>query len=514
MATESYQHGRRDRTFLLAGPGLLVPGAVFVLLIIAAGADRYFRDEFYYLACSHRMAWGYVDHPPLSIAILWAVRHLAGESLLVLRAAAALITAAAVWLTGSIARRLGADRFGETLAMVAAGVAPEMLGTGSFYSMNIFDVLVWTLAARVMIDILDRPTDAKWLALGAILGLGLLNKISVLWLAAGIVVGLIPTPERRHLLTRGPWLAGIVATLLFLPHVVWQIAHHWATLEFIRNASRDKMLTNTPWSFLRDQVLNLHPLTLPIWGAGLLVLLFDRRFARYRLLGIAFLTVAAILIVNRTSRSGYLLPAYPMLFGAGGVWWAEHAKRAATRAAMIVTLLLAGAATVPFAVPLLPVDTYVRYSRWFGIAPATEERQTLGRLPQFFADRQGWDRFVAQIGAVWDRLSPAERQVAAVFTGNYGEAGAIERLARDRPIPVLSGHNNYWLWGPGRHTGDVLVVLSRSRVRLDQLFTSVEQAGETDCGDCMPYENHLAIFICRGIKTPLSQLWPSLKHFE
>src|SRR5262245_53525999 len=189
MATESYQHGKRDRTFRLSGPGLLVPGAVFVLLILAAGADHYFRDEFYYLACSHRMAWGYVDHPPLSVAILWAVRHLAGESLLVLRAAAALVTAAAVWLTGSIARRLGADRFGETLAMVAAGVAPEMLGTGSFYSMNIFDVLVWTLAARVIIDILDRPTDAKWLALGALLGLGLLNKISVLWLAAGIVVG-------------------------------------------------------------------------------------------------------------------------------------------------------------------------------------------------------------------------------------------------------------------------------------------------------------------------------------
>ncbi len=495
-------------------PGLIVPGAVFVLLMIAAGVDHYFRDEFYYLACSHRLAWGYVDHPPLSIAILWMVRHLAGESLLALRAIAALATAATVWLTGSIARRLGADRFGETLAMVAAAVAPEMLGTGSFYSMNVFDALVWTLAARVMIDILDRPTNAKWLALGAILGLGLLNKISVLWLAAGIVVGLILTPERRHLLTRGPWLAGIVATLLFLPHVLWQIAHHWATLEFIRNASRDKMLTNTPWSFLTDQVLNLHPLSLPIWGAGLLALLFVRRFARYRLLGMTFLAVAAILIANRTSRSSYLLPAYPMLFAAGGTWWAAHATRAATRAATIVVLLLGGAVTVPFAVPLLPVDTYVRYSRWFGIAPSTEERQTLGRLPQFFADRQGWDRFVARIGAAWDRLSPAERQVAAVFAGNYGEAGAIERLAGDRKIPALSGHNNYWIWGPGRHTGEVLVVLSRSRVRLDELFTSVEQVGETDCGDCMPYENHLPIFICRGIRTPLSQLWPSLKEFQ
>jgi hypothetical protein len=203
-----------------------------------------------------------------------------------------------------------------------------------------------------------------------------------------------------------------------------------------------------------------------------------------------------------------------MLFAAGGVWWAAHVRRTPIRAAAIVVLVLAGAATVPFGIPLLPVDAYVRYSRLFGIAPATEERQSLGRLPQFFADRQGWDRLVAQIGAAWDRLTPHERQVAAVFADNYGDAGAIERLGRDRRIPALSGHNNYWIWGPGRHTGDVLIVLSRSRTRLDQLFSSVEQVGETDCGDCMPYESHVPIFICRGIRTPLPQLWPSLKHFE
>jgi hypothetical protein len=121
---------------------------------------------------------------------------------------------------------------------------------------------------------------------------------------------------------------------------------------------------------------------------------------------------------------------------------------------------------------------------------------------------------VAQIGAAWDRLTPQERQVAAVFIGNYGDAGAIERLGRDRGMAALSGHNNYWLWGPVRHTGDVLIVVSRSRTRLDELSASVEPAGQTDCGDCMPYENHVAIFICRGIRTPLPQLWPSLKHFE
>src|SRR5436190_8923101 len=118
----------------------LVPVAVLALLLASALFDHYFRDEFYYLACSHRMAWGYVDHPPQSIALLWVVRHLAGESLLTLRMTAALISALAVWLTGSMARRLGASAFGEGLAMTATAIAPVLLSFASFYSMNVIDL--------------------------------------------------------------------------------------------------------------------------------------------------------------------------------------------------------------------------------------------------------------------------------------------------------------------------------------------------------------------------------------
>ena len=493
---------------------LAVPAAVFAVLVVAAFGDGYFRDELYYLACTRRMAWGYVDHPPLCVALLWVVRHAAGESLLVLRAVAALATAAVVWMTGSLARRLGADAFGQLLAMAAAAIAPELLGIGSFYSMNILEVVFWTAAARLLVEILDRPTDTRWVTLGLLLGLGLLNKISVLWLGAGIGAGLVLTPARRLLLTRGPWLAGAIGGVIFLPHVLWQVTHDWPTLEFIRNASRDKMQSNPPLSFLADQVMNLHPVALPIWLAGLVALLAGNRFRQYRLLGIAFLTVAAILILNRTSRSGYLLPAFPMLIATGGAWWSQVLQRTPARAAVLVLLAVAGAATLPLAVPVLPVDSYVRYSRALGVAPSTEERQQLGRLPQFFADRQGWDRFVDQIGSAWDRLTPDERSRAVIVTSNYGEAGAIELMGRSRGMVAASGHNNYWLWGPPSRPADVAIFPRRNRTNLDRLFAEVEQVGQTDCGDCMPYENQLPIFICRGPRTPLVVLWPSFKHFN
>jgi len=499
----------------MRGPSrLLVPGALFVLLVAASSVDGFFRDEFYYLACTRHLAWGYVDQPPLSIGLLWIVRVLFGESLLVLRIVTALAAAASVWITGSIARRMGAGPFGELLATIGFGLVPQVLAVGSFYSMNVFELLVWTATVRLLMDTLERPSELRWILLGVLLGLGLENKISVLWLGGGIAVALLVTPHRRLLLTPGPWVATLIATVIFLPHVLWQIAHGWPTLEFIRNASRDKMQVNTPVSFLLEQIRNMHPLTLPIWGAGLAALLFSSRLKPYRMLGIIFLTVLAILIANRTSRSVYLLPAYPALFAAGGVWWESRIRGAGLRAAAAIVLTLGLAATIPLAVPVLAVDRYVRYSAALGVAPDTEERAALGRLPQFFADRQGWDRFVARIEDVWRHLPADEQTRAVVFASNYGEAGAIERLAGSRGLRAISGHNNYWLWGPDGATGDVLIVLTRNRARLEQFFTTVEPHSETECGDCMPYENHVPIFVCRGLKTPLAQLWPSLKHYE
>jgi Dolichyl-phosphate-mannose-protein mannosyltransferase len=492
-----------------------IPAGLFVLLVATALGDHYFRDEFYYLACSRRLAWGYVDHPPLSIALLWLVRHTAGDSLLALRVAAASTAAATVWLTGYLAARLGGSTFAQLLAMLGVAVAPAVLAIGSFYSMNVFDIFFWTLAAGVFIHVLDGPTTGRWCALGLVLGAGLENKISVLWLGGGLAVGLVLTRARRLLLTPGPWIAAAAALALFAPHVIWQAVHAWPTREFIENASRDKMQANTPLRFLADQVMNMHPATLPIWGAGLAGLLFSRRMERYRPLGIAFLSVTVVLILNRTSRSGYLAPAYAMLYAAGGVLLERGVVRPFWRGSAVLLLFLGGLASAPLALPILPVDAYVRYSRALGMTPSTEEKKELARLPQFFADRQGWDRFVDQVATAYERLSPAERASAAVLTGNYGEAGAIEQLGRQRGLTAISGHNTYWLWGPSGRTGEVLIVLSRSRARQEERFVSVELAGETDCGDCMPYENHLPIFICRGLKPPpLAERWTAFKHYD
>jgi 4-amino-4-deoxy-L-arabinose transferase-like glycosyltransferase len=500
----------RDRRTLIIVPALLV--LFHVLFLRGYG---WFRDEFYYFACARHLAFGYVDHPALSIVPLWIVRALSGDSLSAARLLAAVASGATVFVVGSMTRDMGGGRFAQILAMVCVAIAPVYLALASFYSMNVFDVLVWVIAGWIVVRLMHAPRLSTWIALGIVLGLGVENKISVLWLIGGLSIGLL-LHDYRWLMKPGPWIAAAVAGLLIAPYGIWEIQHGWPTLEFIQRATTDKMVSRSSLSFLGAQIRDMHPLTLPVWLAGLWFFLVDRRGREYRPLGVMFLCVLILLMLNPTSRSGYLSPAYTMLF-AGGACWFESALAGfprAVRPIAIGVLTAGGLITAPLAMPMLPVQTYIQYAAALGGKPSTEEKHELTDLPQFFADRFGWNELVDAATHAYRSLSADEQRVATLYTSNYGEASAIDVLGRATGLPyAVSGHNNYWLWGPGG-SGEVLIALTPSRERLESWFGDVQQASTIECNHCMPYENHRPVFVCRRPKQSLAQLWPMLKHFD
>jgi hypothetical protein len=360
------------------------------------------------------------------------------------------------------------------------------------------------------------------------LGLGLLNKISILWLGFGLAAGLLLTPGRRRLLTSGPWLAAAVAGLLFVPHVAWQAAHGWPTLEFMRNATQQKMTQGTVAGFAADQLLTMNPATAIVWITGLVWCLWPRRVAAPdpcwapRLFGIAWLAVFGLLAFSGTTRSSYLAPAYPMLFAGGGVALERFARRrgaagAARRAAVPAAAALVaftGAMLLPFALPLLPPDTFISYMRAIGVTPPAEERHAQADLPQFYADMFGWDEMAREVAAAWNALPPEDRERGAVFAQNYGEAGALDVLGRRLGLPpVSSGHNSYWLWGPTHPDPEVILVLGGDEEDNRAFFEELTHVGEIACARCMPYERGLDIWVGRRPKIPLAEAWPRLKRF-
>lgn len=450
--------------------------------------------------------------------MLAVARALIGDSRFALRLTPALLGAATVVLVGWMARMLGGRRWAMALAMTGALVAPEYLSLDHFYSMNAFDILFWALAAALVIRLVQRETTGGWCALGVVLGLGLMNKISVLWLGAGLLVGILATPLRRSLKRPGPWLAGLTAAAMFAPYVAWEVGNGWPTREFIHNATSEKMVQVAPLSFLSGQIDMMLPLTLPLWLGGLAWLFAAREAVPYRVLAWTYVTIMAILIASGSSRSGYLAPAYTWLFAAGGVASERVLARpriAWLRLAYLASLLLAGVAIAPLALPSLPIETYIRYARALGEAPSTEERKELGDLGQFYADMHGWDAIVATIADVHRKLTPEEAAAARVFAPDYGVAGAIDLLGRSQGLPpAISGHNNYWLWGPGGWDGRVLIVVGSNEARLRGLFEQVERAAIISCGLCMPYENNRPVWIARGLRQPVAELWPRIKHFD
>jgi 4-amino-4-deoxy-L-arabinose transferase-like glycosyltransferase len=209
-----------------------------VLHLLALVHYGWFRDEFYYLVCADHLAWGYVDQPPLSIAFLALWRGVFGESLAAIRMAPVLFHLGAVTLAAAIAREMHGGRYAQGLAALAVLLTPVYLAIGHYFSMNAIDLVVWEAAILLVMVALRTGGSRAWPALGVVLGLGLMNKISVLWLGVGLLGGLLLTPYRAVLRTRGPWLALAVALALFAPHVAWQARHDWPTLEFMRNAAR------------------------------------------------------------------------------------------------------------------------------------------------------------------------------------------------------------------------------------------------------------------------------------
>jgi hypothetical protein len=492
-----------------------IAALTLVLFVLTASGYGYFRDELYYLACGEHLDLGYVDHPPLIGIVAALVRSVPGESLIAIRLLPALAAAATVFLAGALARELGGGGFAQILAALATLLSPVYLSLFSILSMNAFDVLIWAAAFLVLARLLRTGDQRLWLAFGLIAGIGLQNKISVLFLGFGMTVGLVLSRRWEVFRSRYLWIGGAIAALIFLPHLLWQMTHDWPTLEFMENARQFKMNPLPPAAFVSEQVLYAGPVALPLWLSGLALLLLGAPGRPYRTLGWAFLAILALMIATQ-GKPYYLGPAYTILFSAGGVmlerWTSDRAR--ALRPAILATLVVGGILVAPLAKPLLPKETFIRYSGWLGIQPTQDERSERGRLPQFYADMIGWLELAETVAKVHGALPEVDRSRACIFGQNYGQAGAIDFFGPKLGLPkAISAHNSYYLWGPRGCTGEVVLVIGDDRESLQEAFESVELAATYTCTDCMPYENDKPIWIARGLRGKLLDLWPSIKHF-
>ncbi|HZM10762.1 MAG TPA: glycosyltransferase family 39 protein [Candidatus Limnocylindrales bacterium] len=517
LSTARMECGRPRRLAFTAATLILCLSACKLLVHLYAGRHYgYFVDELYYLACSRHLAWGYVDQPPLIALITWIARSLLGDSLAAIRFLPAIAGAAEVALTALLARELGGSRFAQGFAALATLVTPGILASHGLLTMNAFEPLFWMGSAWLLIRIVKTGNQKLWIWFGAVAGFGLENKYSMLIFGAGIVVGLLLTPQRRVFLSPWIWVGGAIAVLLFLPNLLWNIQHHFPFLELqanIRRSGRDVPLS--PPAFFGQEILTMHLLTLPIWLAGLWFYFVSPPGKPFRALGWAWVFSAAV-IVTFSPRVYYLYPAFPILFAAGAVVWETRlqARPLWQKLAWPVLLVATGALMAPLAIPLLPPETYIRYTETMHLAPPRIETHRLGPLPQIFADQFGWEEMAVAVAQVYNHLPPDIRSQTAIFGQNYGQAGAIDWFGPKYGLPpAISGHQSYFLWGPRGYTGESMIVMQGRQEDLERFYASVEMVASVFHPYSMPYE-HFDIFYCRGLKRPLNEIWPEVKNWD
>lgn len=495
-------------------PSVLVALASLLLHALANGHYGFFRDELYFIASGDRPDWGYVDQPAVVPLLASWSHHIFGDFLWGFRLLPMLVMAGTVGLTAEFARAIGGGRFAQGLAGACMALAPVFLLQGTLFSTDMFQPLTWLGLGWILVRLEQTEDERWWLAFGAVAGFSLNTKYLIAFYLAALAIGLLATPRRKSLLHPWVYLGALLAGVLVIPNLLWQQAHGWPFIALGAAGAGGKNIVLSPGDFFLQQLLLIGPLAALVWLSGLWAGIVKPRLSVARTFPLAWLILFMMFDASH-GKPYYLAPIYPTLLAFGAVRIEAWIGNAIVRTAALAVLAVQGILIAPLTLPILSVETFIRYERAIGFMPSAGEHQALGVLPQYYADMFGWQEMAGKIAAVYWSLPPDERTHAAFFGNNYGEAAAIDIFGRRLGLPpAISGHNNYYIWGPRGHDGSVLIIIGGDPRHYADLFGSFAIAGRIDAPYAMPYETGKPIYVLRGMKMPLQAYWPQTRNYQ
>ena len=494
----------------------LIAAAAFGAEMAVSARYGYARDELYFLAAGHHLAFGYVDQPPLTPLLARISAAAFGNTLAGLRVLPALGLAALVVATAMMSRQLGAGRTGQLLAALAAATCAEFLGGMHELTTTAPDFVFWAITLLLVMRLLASEDPRWWVAIGGCAGIASEAKWNVGFLAAALAVGFAATGfadrgARRLMRSRYLLLGGVIAAALAAPDLVWQAVHGWPELDVFRalqgSAGHNRAV------FWLGQILYAGPVLTPVWVAGAIWSLRSPAARRFRPVAIACVTAIGLQFMLG-GKAYYPGAAYTFLLAAGTVplerrLAARRLIKPAARAGTVTPAVAAAAAMLAGAALAAPVALSVLPARTLHTVP-------LQKINYDLAETIAWPKLVALVAHEYDSLPAAQRRQTAILTGNYGEAGAIDRYGPGLGVPQAhSGANNFWLWGPPpAGTWSVIAVnvdptlLRREFARVRLVATFWNGLGVSDD------EQGAQIFVATGLRSSWAQAWPAFRDYS
>jgi hypothetical protein len=163
-------------------------------------------------------------------------------------------------------------------------------------------------------------------------------------------------------------------------------------------------------------------------------------------------------------------------------------------------IVLNGAFAIPLALPVVPASTL--------------HSTPIPDVNEDAIETVGWPELVRSVARVYEALPASQRESAVIFTGNYGEAGAIDRFGSAYGLPrAFSGHNAYARFGMPPGSAGPVIVLGYTDPSAE--FEDCRPAATIDNGVELDNEEQGgAVFVCERPRRPWRQVWPALRHLD
>lgn len=510
----------RIKLFELSRASLvIIIGAIvkFALHMYIAPGYGFFFDEFYTIALSRHLAFGYVDLPPLVPALVALSRSLLGESLFAVHIVPALAGSFTLVFACLITEEFGGKTFSVMLTALGFIIVPGWLMADSIFCYDSIDQLILATFLFYLIRFLRTGNKRLWIVLGLIAGLACMTKMTILFLGPGFLVAILTSKYRKDLITPWPWLGAALCLVLVSPYLLWQSANHWPTLEYWMNYGSQRVYQASILQYITNILIYVSPLLLPLWLIGLYRIFRQLDGVNYGFLGLLLLvTFVQMFILHATARM--IIELFIPLLAAGAVFteeiitglrWGNWVKSAAT-----LYLLVVGMVNISFSLPVISMDLLPAIIRPFQslYQPLREFNNTTNNPPLFLSGRIGWDDLVREVADVYHALPPEDRAVAGIYTDLYITAGAIDQLGPRYKLPhAVSGSLTYYLWGPG-YSWDVMIIVTTRPNVISVFFDECEQKAVIQhkyIGFTRFY-----VFACRKPIVPVDTIWSSAKSFQ
>ncbi|EOR92932.1 glycosyl transferase, family 39 [Arcticibacter svalbardensis MN12-7] len=418
----------------------------FVLIKLAIhlpfnGRYGFHADELLYLAMSDDLAWGYKEGPPFIAGIVWFSVQLFGDSLWALRLIPTLCGASVVLLTGLLTAKMGGGKVAVLVTCTALLFDPSFLATAYMMQPVVFDQLFWLLSVFLLIKYIQSQNSRNLIYLGLVVGIGMMNKVTIGLYLLTLIFALLLSPQRKLLFNRYWLYAAGISLLIFLPHLIWQVIHHFPIIQQF-NELRTNYWSHTSTLQLVKQLFLAHGASGSVCFAGLLFLFLSPECRSYRFiaLGFVFLQIVLLLIQGKTY---YSFGAFPVLFAVGGICYEQlflMYKKPALRHAFFSMLVILGLISIPAAVPVLSLRNTVLYfesmKKYSGIQlPLKWDDGTYHTLTQYYGQMLGWELLAKETAFLYQSLPENQQITTVIVTDNYQQAGAISHFGKMYQFP-------------------------------------------------------------------------------